>query len=252
MRHDPVIVGALGGSGTRVVARLIRLAGVFMGEHVNYAEDSEPIMHFYNDWLRRIVAGGEALTETELAAAEARFNASLAEHLLGLGSPEAPWGVKVPRNILMLPFWHRAYPELKFVHVLRDGRDMAYSADRNQLRMVGDLVLSPEERRYEETRQVMAYWRRVNLAAADFGEQRLGGRYLRVRFEDLCTAPVQVCEALWAFVGAADPMRLRLDGLRQITPPPSLGRWRTHSAGDLAELEAAGAPALGRFGYIDP
>ena len=249
MRADPVVIGALGGSGTRVVARLARAGGVFMGSRLNWAEDSVPIMDFYEAWLRSYLERDGAFDAATSTAAEEQFDACLEEHLAAIDAPAAPWGVKVPRSILMLGYWQLRFPRFKFVHLIRSGLDMVYSDDRWQLNMFGDLVLSDEERRYDERLRAMAYWRKVNTLAADFGERELASRYLRIRFEDLCAEPERVGWELGQFLDSSDPAILAQAGIREITPPPTLGRWKHRPAEEVAELKRLGGVVLERFSY---
>lgn len=247
-RTPPILVGALGGSGTRVVARLLRHAGVFMGADLNAAEDSEPVMRFYGTWLRRYLARRGRLRPRELEAATAELERALVEHLRGFDARSGPWGVKVPRNLLALPLWHRLFPDLRFVHVVRDGLDMAYSGDRNQLRLVGDLVLTWIERRYAEPRRAVAYWRRANAAAADYGESRLGSRYLLLRFEEVCARPLEAYARLCALAGTSPSVPPETVEA-EVSPPATLGRWREHPEAEVARLIASAGGALERFGY---
>jgi len=249
VRDDPVVIGALGGSGTRVVARLARAAGVFMGSRLNWAEDPEPMMEFYDAWLRRYLERDGGFDPAQSIAAKKEFDARLEEHLAGLDDPAAPWGVKVPRSLLMLRFWQQRFPRFKFVHLIRSGLDMVYSDDRWQLHMFGDLILSDEERGYDEHLQAMVYWRRVNAAAADYGERELASRYSRIRFEDLCAQPARVCRELGRFLNTPDPARLVQSGFQEITPPPTLGRWQRQPAEEVAELKRLGSAVLERFDY---
>ena len=175
----------------------------------------------------------------------------------GTGQPQwvaarAAWGVRVPRNILMLAFWHRLFPGLSFVHLVQSGLDMAYSKDRNQLRIVGDQLLTIEERRLPEPLRAIAYWQRVNLMAAEYGESRLGPRYLRLRFEDVCARPTWAFEQLRGISTAgavtAPPGVIE----REVDPPGSIGRWRTRPRREVEGLMDVGAVGLRRFGYGDP
>lgn len=220
-----------------------------MGSRLNWAEDSEPIMEFYDSWLRRYLERGGVFDAVESTAAEEQFGACLEEHLAGLDDPAAPWGVKVPRSILMLGYWQQRFPRFKFVHLIRSGLDMAYSDDRWQLQTVGDLVLTDEERGYDERLQSMAYWRKVNASAANYGEEELAPRYLRIRFEDLCAEPARVCQELGQFLNSPDPACLAQAGIREITPPPTLGRWQHQPAEEVAEIKRVGGAVLERFGY---
>lgn len=247
MRDDPLIIGALGGSGTRVVARLVRAAGVFMGGWVNEAEDSEPIQHFYNAWLRHYLAQGGNLGSVELDDAEKDFHRALDAHRTGIDSPDAAWGAKVPRSILMLGFWQQLFPRFRFIHVVRNGLDMVYSSDHRQRNMVGDLMLSESERADDEVFQAMTYWCRVNIGAADFGEQHMAGRYLRVRYEDLCARPNATVRELVEFAGACSRDDVMNTVVRMISP--SATRWREKPVAETDRLASIGDVALGRFGY---
>jgi hypothetical protein len=242
----PTLVGALGGSGTRVVARLLRRAGLYMGSDLNEAEDSEPVMGFYDVWLRRYLERDGALGD-EAAVAQRDLDRALGRHLAGLRDRSRAWGVKVPRSILMLRFWHDVFPELRFVHVVRSGLDMAYSDDRNQLWMVGDLLLESEERALDEPERAMAYWQRVNLQAADYGEQHLAQRYLRLRFEDVCARPLEAFARLCELVGSRPGTASGVEEV--VVPPSSLGRWRGRPAAEVERLREIGALGLRRFGY---
>src|SRR5688500_3007737 len=43
---DPMMIGATGGSGTRVIARILQRGGLFLGSNRNRAEDSMPLAAF--------------------------------------------------------------------------------------------------------------------------------------------------------------------------------------------------------------
>jgi hypothetical protein len=147
----------------------------------------------------------------------------------------------------MIRFWHEVFPDLRFTHVVRNGLDMAYSADGNQLNQYGDRVLPPEFRDRPRPVRAIAYWSAVNQDAADFGEARLAGRYLRTRFEDLCADPVRVIGRLFDFWDA--PIRLVSRAVDEVRLPPTIERWRASPAPEVLELMEAGRQGLDRFQY---
>ena len=63
------------------------------------------------------------------------------------------------------------------------------------------LVLGDDLRKAKTPVRSIAIWTRVNTAAADYGEERLGERYLRVRFEDLCAQPGETVRRIYDFFG---------------------------------------------------
>jgi Sulfotransferase family len=246
----PVVIGALGGSGTRVVARIVAAAGYFLGGNRNVSEDAMEFVEFYDRWINRYVLRHQAPLCGEEDTLMARdFLDSVARHRRDIPAAEAPWGWKEPRSLYLLPFFHAHFPGLKFIHVIRDGRDMAFSANQNQLRKHGGAVLGPALDDAPQPVRTAALWTRVNLDAAAYGESRLGGNYLQVQFEALCRDPRRSIQALETFLGGTVDAARALD---VVVPPPSLGRWRTR--GDealLAAIHAQAGEALRRFDYAD-
>jgi hypothetical protein len=245
-RPDPLVIGAIGGSGTRVFSKIIRRAGVFMGGHVDGQEDSQPLSRFYREFASEYLAASGDLGDRHREQLATFLADSLREHLEGLPDPDNPWGVKNPRSILMLPFWHERFPAMRFLHVIRSGLDMAYSEQQNQIRRHGHAILGRDiDRPWPE--RAMLWWARVNDAAADYGEAKLGDRYLRVRLEDLCAAPKRTVRSLFAFVQSEGPIKA---AVREVATPQTLGRWRERPQSEVVQLTTLGEPALKRFGYL--
>jgi len=248
VRADPLVIGAVGGSGTRVFSRIARHAGVFMGEHVDAQEDSVPLSRFYGEFASEYLAADGRLDPPRTDELSRRLHEGVGEHLDGLVAPDQPWGVKNPRSLLMLPFWHQRFRHMRFLHVVRSGLDMAYSATDNQIRRHGEALLgagmslpAPE--------RAMLWWSRVNILAADYGEAELGPAYLRVRLEDLCQRPQETVGSLFAFIGSR---RGTEEAVGEVATPASLGRWRERPADEIARLISVGGEALRRFGYRSP
>ena len=59
------------------------------------------------------------------------FRRVLEDHCAPIAANPRPWGWKEPRSIYLLSFLHRHLPALRFLHVVRDGRDMALSKNQN-------------------------------------------------------------------------------------------------------------------------
>jgi Sulfotransferase family len=278
----PLIIGATGGSGTRVVARLTRHVGYDLGRHLNDADDALAFHTFHDRWINRFmaaqdrsatgsirfgqslpvllaaatVAGGDRgkhipLSQKEAAQMAADFQEAVDQHIARSATKKGMrWGWKAPRSIYLLPFLYAQYPGLKFIHVLRDGRDMAFSKNQNQLRKHGPKVLSWHERWFnaEPIRSILL-WARVNIGAAEFGENRLSEAYLAVRFEDLCAKPAETTARIMRFLG--DDLDAALIARAEIAPPRSMGRWRRQPPAVVSKLEQVAQTALRKFGYLD-
>jgi hypothetical protein len=246
----PLVIGATGGSGTRVVARLARHAGYDLGRNVNSAEDALEFYSFHDKWINRFVRAelrGGRLSDAEVERMKLEFQSALDRHRLSESAGR--WGWKAPRSIYLLSFLQGQFPDLKFIHVLRDGRDMALSRNQNQLNKHGAAVLSLSKRFFRsKPERSLLLWERVNLHAAQFGESTLRQDYLRVRFEDLCAKPVETTSQIMNFLDArVDPEAIARS---EIVPPSTLQRWRTYPPQLIAKLEQLGADSLRKFGYL--
>lgn len=238
------------------MARLARHAGYDLGTHLNPSEDALEFQSFHDKWINPFLVsedqhvgwhGSERQRMTE------DFQRALSRHLSGstIGDAgNARWGWKAPRSIYLLPFLHAQFPQLKFIQVLRDGRDMAFSKNQNQLRKHGAEVLTWRERWFYSTpfRSILL-WERVNLRTAEYCETRLGKNYLAVRFEDLCDAPVETTARIMQFLDAG--VDAGSIARAEISPPSSIGRWREQPARLVSKLERVAKISLRKFGYLN-
>jgi hypothetical protein len=249
----PLFIGGTGGSGTRVVARIAELAGVFMGTYLNHAYDALPTIRRYSEkWNEYVGAKGATLTQVQQRLMNQDLGAALIKHRARIPHPMSPWGVKNPRFIFFLSHLHHCFPELKFIHVIRDGRDMAFAERQYQLEGVGGLYLDDLKTRLcgaPAPVRSIALWSQVNLETARFGEGILGGRYLRIRLEDLCASPAPLIQKIFEFLDTSSPNLPA--ALSEVKPPSSLGRWRDQDPALLDRLHAEGRAGLGAFGYLE-
>jgi Sulfotransferase family len=244
----PNAIGATGGSGTRVVARLVREGGMFTGAYLNAYEDALAFGEYSDRWINEFVQarGGPAPQEL-LARMRDDLDVLVRAHLADLPPAARVWGWKEPRSIYLVPFLDAAMPSLRFLHFIRDGRDMAFSENQNQLAKHGDALLGDGLRKAKTPVRSIAVWSRVNTAAADYGEERLDERYLRVRFEDLCTKPAYIVRRIYDFFGLGGDAEA---AAAQVRRPDTLGRWQLRRKGIVDELHRTAEPALARFGYL--
>lgn len=256
----PVVVFGTGGSGTRGLQRLLDTAGYFMGTNVNRPGDALDIAWFIRRWLDRYLARSRWVEEMwqEGRAKHFRhpggmatdFRATIDDHREDIGRRKKRWGWKVPRTILVFPFVHEFFPGMRAIHLVRDGRDMAYSANQNQAKRYAPYFLEESERDLPPAVQSISFWARANLAAARYGEQALGERYLRLRYEEVCADPAAMAARLVDFLDSPTSVETMQEvATSEIRPSPSIGRWRERDSGEIAELERAGGEALRAFDY---
>lgn len=260
-RETPIVILGTGGSGTRVLATLAREAGYFMGTNLNRPGDSADLGKFTGLCANRYLRKSDWIEETWQESNREKFGhpsdmsagfwSAVEGHRAAIDDVDAPWGWKTPRTILILPFVHEMLPSARVVHLVRDGRDIAYSKNQNQLRQHGHRVLPPSEKRVPRAQASITFWSRVNIAAARYGRRFLGSSYLVLRYEDVCSDPDDAAVRLAAFLdcGATrESMRGAAVGL--VHPSESLGRWREREPGKIRALERLGGEGLREFGYL--
>ncbi len=182
------------------------------------------------------------------------------------------WGEKTPAYVRKMRRIEKALPEARFIHVIRDGRDVALSRWK---RTLGEGKRAPAG-------QVAEGWqRRIRRA------QKQGRRldyYMELRYEDLVTDTEPNLRRISEFIeldwdpvmlryyeGAADRMaemardlpagegkptrpgdeRMQAHAMTQKPPDPSaMYRWREKmSHEDVAEFDAAAGDLLSELGY---
>lgn len=232
----PIVVGGSGGSGTRLAVEMLEQCGLDFGGNQNESRDSLGFVSFLDSYIDRIL-GHEQLDLVRAARDLAEFIAQRNPI-----DPQQLWAWKNPRSIYVLPLLDSLLPEMRFVHVVRHGMDMATSSNVHQMSLHGEAVLGRKPA-LGDPHDSAELWSRVNLQGADYGT-RMGDRYCLLRYEDLCTQPAAMLGTL--------QRRFRLP--EAPNEPGSLiretpRRWRTEACARLQREVQGFAPALDRFGY---
>jgi Sulfotransferase family len=109
------------------------------------------------------------------------------------GAPR--WAVYDPDNVLYLPDIKADLPEALFVHIIRDGRDIAVS-----LKKMGEFRPVPWNRKPASLEATALYWRWMVQSGRKNGSL-FPDDYFEVRYEDLVTAPETTLQNIGRFLG---------------------------------------------------
>lgn len=161
---------------------------------------------------------------------------------------------KTPKNVRRMPSLASMFPEARFIHLIRDGRDVALS--------LREMPWGPSS-----VAGAAVHWRR-NVEKGRRGGARLGpGRYLEVRYEALVADPEAVLRSLCNFVDLEYQERMlryherpiedfsgtaRRSIHMRLSLPPTLGlrEWRIQMPPqDIVTFERYAGDLLGRLGY---
>ena len=106
-------------------------------------------------------------------------------------SPESRiWGWKAPLSQLYINPLADFFPKMKYIQVIRSGLDMAFSENVNQLRIWGhlfDVEYNTNDKKIPS--KLLKYWYHSNKNAIETGREKLGKRFLAIKFEDFCKYP---------------------------------------------------------------
>jgi Sulfotransferase family len=167
------------------------------------------------------------------------------------------WAECTPDHLLYLHAIKQFIPEALVVHILRDGRDVALSLDKQ-----GWIRPFP----WDRNKGVLAaglYWQWIVNKGRENG-RALGSDYTEIHFEDLIQNPRPVLAKIGQFIEHdLDYDRILKVGIGSVSDPntsfqPELGtsefnpvgRWRDHfSAEQLAVFETLVGPTLHDLGY---
>jgi hypothetical protein len=241
----PILVGALGGSGTRVIVELLVESGVFMGRWVDRTtRDALMIRRFLDRHVETLAHD----PEREDPAIERDLHRAMRAHRIGIAREGDDWGWKNPRSMWTLPYLARHIAGMRFIHLVRDGRDLALSRNTFLLDRHGRRLLA-DRHTGDPLVDQFELWARGNVRAAEVSEQLLGPRALLVRYEDLCADPMQEIERLHRFIGRPLPRSTVERIAATVIPSPTLGRGRIAPSETLRACAERHAEALRRFGY---
>ena len=242
--QEPVFVGGFPGSGTRVISRILSACDIFMGNHLNESNGSEYFNDFLNRWVPEFITTDYSRNDELCKEMEDEFLSCLCKHLEGI-TPDTRWGLKLSVNILILPLLHILFPAMKFIHILRDGRDLA--ASKKKRTSVRKYSLDLIGREIVSTADMVELWRTITLRGFEYGNEHLSENYLLIRFEDLCRMPDEVIRRISEF--ANSPLEDTRIAAREVRPPSdAIGRWKHYHA-DFGNIPDRARTTLRRFGY---
>lgn len=246
----PIVVGAMGGSGTRAIVDLLTASGLYMGGQLDpLTGDSLPMRRYLARHFDQMIRDQSAETAHGPPSAALReFRRVIRAHRSGIPSPDAEWGWKNPRSMWILPFLSRQFPGSRFIHLVRDGRDMALTANRFLLDAHGDTLLG-EGRSGDLPRDQLELWSLGNTRAAADAKRLFGNQSIRIRYEDLCSDPLPQLRRLLEFLERDLAAESIAKIARSIKTPSSIGRGPRSQLDALVKPSDAQRTALEMFGY---
>ncbi len=272
--RPPVAIGGVGGSGTRLIASIVIKLGYYLGTDLNEANDNlwftllfkraelwPPEQH-YEEIGRAYTIFAKAMSDQQpWQQPEIQYIRSLcvderpkhdvawlhdradrlveAEYL----SDCENWGWKEPNTHIFLPALLNQSPNLKYIHVVRHGLDMALGVNQNQLRLWGRQILQEPEIDINPSTS-FRYWCAAHRRIAKIGKT-MGNHFLMLNYDKLCMEPESGLVQLLNFLRIKVTRRLLNELVNVIETPQSMGRHRLQKPDEVNPEDLAYLTEMG-------
>lgn len=230
-----------------------RSGTTFLGECLRAVPE---MTYFFEPTALNQVIGDYLKDRREVAQSASRLRARLRWLVRARFDGDRRPAVKDPAFSFVPDLLAEAFPDASYLHILRDGRDVAASLRSKGMLPTGVRPAWLTVDTYgaweglDEVERCVRCWR-VAVEHAATMERQAPDRYLEIVYEDLVSDPQGTAEAMAEFLDLEDE-RSRAVLRRRIREVhgDSVGRWRSDfSEEEIERIEAVAGPALRRYGY---
>jgi hypothetical protein len=260
----PVVVFNKSHSGSRMLAELMKSQGIFMGSVLSETNDALPILPLVEALVEGFYPNYASLWDSNPwpERLERQMVSAFDEHLSGYGSNTGRWGWKLCETTFILPVVAAVFPTAIYVHLLRDGRDVAFTDHIapqqpfwrkvyfNTDRILEWRGLSLSNRAYERRTHIYNALHWVNSVEIGRAYGTMAHeRYIEIKYEDLCLDFLPT--ATWFLHQIGQP--IDQGGLVRFLPnveSRSIGKFRSKPRSKQKKVLRLIEPTLMTFGYV--
>ena len=233
----PIVIGGCGSSGTTLLRHVLdRHPSIFCGpestvflERISRARDLARRFGF----TEREILERQRVSRTQVEFIE-RFRT-----LCLVRSGKSVWADKTPENVRRFDVIRSWFPQARFIHVIRDGRDVVCSLRQAQWMKLEKITGGADRSSPEAVEACIRYWiERVTVGR----RLRRDPRYLEVRYEDLVEHTEPVLRRILAFLNVDWDSRVLAHDPSPADPAAgpvyesAVRRWRTDLTSSEAEI----------------
>lgn len=230
MDKKVIAIGALGGSGTRAVAKIVKESGVFIGDELNGPLDNLIFTRLFKNpkWNKKAAISdinfrlsvfekymkGEKLDfgsfyellkvakSNKLSPSRYNFYFNVLKRRAILEKPRDVWGWKEPNTQFYIKEVLDYFPDLKYIHVIRNGLDMAFSTNKQQLHnWHWKFNIDKDFKNKESFNQLNLWIRSTKKVIKIAQEEKYKNRILILNHTALCDNPKEEIDRIIDFCG---------------------------------------------------
>ncbi|MCT4565386.1 MAG: sulfotransferase [Maledivibacter sp.] len=268
----PIVIGGVGGSGTRIVAELIKEIGFYLGCDLNHANDNLLFTFLFkrprwylsncNNWgeIKKGLTVFEGIMTTRFDSSikdmdfinrimikdfysDNKNKAWVDKRLSNIPKYKEidlnqylGWGFKEPNSHIYLENLSKYFKEMKYIHVIRHGLDMAFSENQYQLHNWGSLFgINIPNDGARLPKASLNYWIKSNKEAIRKGRELLGNNFILLKFDELYLEPKKQIDRMIDFLEVKKPIVRKKFLYTLPQKPRTSGRYRKNDLSIFTE-----------------
>jgi hypothetical protein len=262
----PVVIFNKSHSGSRLLARFAQDQNIFIGAQLNESLDALPFLPLIEHVVGSQYPAFHVLRQAREWPRDLLhlIDTALDAHLVGHRTAQ-PWGWKLCETTYILPLIATLFPDARFVHLIRDGRDVAF-ADHvapelpfwRRVYFGTDAIASWRGMPLDHPAYLRAsylynaqHWQESVRLGRDYGVM-LGTAYREIFYEELCRHPERVGREFIEFLGlSVDDAALAATARAARTS--AVGKFKSQPRRRQRRVQRLIEPTLLAFGYhCDP
>jgi hypothetical protein len=268
--NTPVCIGGVGGSGTRLFAQILDLLHFNTGDFINDTWDNLYFTFLFKrletlnlsqsrflqlfSIFQKIMLHQEYLNIKDKQIIEnlyikhtkqnyiynkkGTYEQFLKNYNLKNNNNNVKWGWKEPNTHILLPKLLKLYPKIKYIHIMRNGLDMAFSKNQNQLKFWTNLKPTPQNS--------LHYWVKVHKKLVKYQIKFPQNIYI-LDFDTFCLNPDTQIPLLLKFLNIQYNKTIIQKIKSIIKIPNSIGRYKNH---DLSSFNQYDLDFIKSIGYL--
>jgi glycosyltransferase involved in cell wall biosynthesis len=227
---SPVIIIGRGGSGTRLLSELVQQSGLFLGNELNETGDSI-------EWVEGIydlVINNKTLEQGRFNTNEIdslRLNGLKILKIKGIEKINL-WGFKLPETMLCIAELKQAFPQARFIHLLRHPISISLRRSHLTSRLNNHIGQAVLKRAYaqmqvdfnmaptatDEINNAISWYYQLEKVITFSKSQLNPTNYITVKYEDICENSEKVRKELYRFLdldfNGSEAIDLQIDANR--------------------------------------
>lgn len=264
--NQPIAIGGLGGSGTRLFAQIMYLFDVYMGNNINDTDDNlfitflfkrKEILNiskndfniFFNIFEKKIF--GIELNRKERKIIKYIYNNKTKQDYLydrdgtfrdllnkTVSKKFTNWGWKEPNTHILLPFLLKRYPRIKYIHIMRNGLDMAFSKNKNQIKFWTNYKPTPKN--------MLHYWTKIHKKVFKL-QKKYPDNIIIIDYDNFCLNPDKNIPKLLNFLNFTKNDDIIKEIKSIIKIPKTIDRYKSN---DMTQFNDTDLEFVKKLGYI--